>query len=179
MGVFKQWATNKKLEVEGIRLTYAPNPDGTVPTLIVRRVYRESPKYQAIFTRVTKPYKNAIENEEISEADDARLMQRVFVEAAVIGWENWRMPEGVAGGRGEGRAYALGNDNTALPLDAFQHTNGERYDMPYSTESCCAVMAVVPDLWKDAAYKAGDPDTYKSVNLRTWQKTNRCSLVRT
>ena len=165
MGVFRQFATNKKLEVEGIRLTYAPNPDGTVPTLIVRRVYRESPKYQAVFTRITKPYKHLIDRDEISEADDARLMQRVFVETAVIGWENWRMPEGVAGGKGEGPATNA-NDVPYAP----GQSPAERYDMEYSIDACCAVMAVVPDLWKDAAMKAGDPDTYKVGELEEMAK---------
>ena len=157
MGVFKQFATNKKLEVEGIRLPYEPNPDGTVPTLIVRRIYRESPKYQAIFARITKPYKHQIDRDEISEADDARLMQRIFVEAAVVGWENWRMPAGVAGGKGEGPAD-LRDDDRHL------------YDMPFSFDACAAVLAVLPDMWRDAAFKAGDADSYKVGELEDMAK---------
>jgi hypothetical protein len=168
MGVFKQFATNRTLEVEGVPIKFAINPDGTVPTIYVRRTYREGQKYQAIFARVTKPYKHEIDRGTISDEDDTRLMQRVCVEASVVRWENMRLPEGVAGiGLGEGTAVE--ETESADKIHLVQEANKLK-DIPFSNEACAKLFGVLPDLWRNVAGSAGDPEAYKSGDLEEMAK---------
>lgn len=177
MGVMKQFATNRKLEIEGLPVVFDVNPDGTKPTIYIKRVWRESPRYQAIFERVTRPYKDIIDSktQELDEAIDAKLMQRVFAEASVSGWANMRLPEGVADiGKGEGEIYFdnRAEDEHALSLEAFQSCNGRDYDIEYSVDACCKLFNLLPDMWRKLAGMAGDGDAYKVGELEDMTKNS-------
>lgn len=170
MGVLKQFATNRKLEIEGLPVVFDVNPDGTKPTIYIKRVWRESPRYQAIFERVTRPYKDIIDSktQELDEAIDAKLMQRVFAEASVSGWENMRLPNGVAGiGLGEGAEIPKGCEDAQLKLD-----ENKQYDIEYSVDACCKLFNLLPDMWRKLAGMAGDGDAYKVGELEDMTKNS-------
>jgi hypothetical protein len=156
MGVFKQFATNRELEKK-LPLTFAANPDGTIPTIYVRRVFRDDASYQAAFTRITKPYKNDIEHQTIDPAIDAKLMQRLCAETTVVGWDNWRLPYGVAGGKGEGPAE--------WPTDSINDL-----DIPFSVDAVCETFRIMPDIWRHVVTRASDPDAYKAGELEEMAK---------
>lgn len=167
MGVFKQFATNLTAEKQGVRREYGANPDGTIPTLIIKRIIAESPAYQAAFTRVTKQYKHDIERNILDPEIDAMLMQRLCADQAVVGWENWRMPLGVAGGRGEGDIFEEGN---GISLAAWQLGNGNEFDMPFSINAMADVFRVMPELYRDVRHFSTDPEQYKSGDLEEMAK---------
>lgn len=167
MGLFKQFATNRKLEIEGVPVKFSPNPDGTVPTVFVKRTLQASQKYQAIFTRVTKPYKHEIEKGTISDEDDEMLMQSVCAEAMVTGWENVRMPVGVAGGAGEGDAVE--ETYSAAEIENIRLAN-KGYDIPFTKQAVCEVFHVLPDMWRAIAATSADPDAYRVGELEEMAK---------
>ncbi len=179
MGVFKQFATNRELEKHGAPLKFAANPDGTIPTLFVKRTYRESPAYQAIYTRITKPFKDAIDQQTLAEDDDQRIMQRVCAEASVTGWENWRLPVGVARGMGEGDPLPVPVD-PSHPLDTVYGvavgdkssvlSANAKLDIPFSFDAVADTFRVLPDVWRLVAMTAIDPDAYKTDELESMAK---------
>lgn len=177
MGILKQFATNRKLEVTGVPVKFDPNPDGTVPTIYVKRTFRESPAYQAVFERVTRPFKDVINDKErtLDEATDNRLMQRVCAEACVTGWEYMRLPQGIAGiGKGEGDAYFDNRteDEHALSREAFVMSNSERFDIEFSVDSCVRIFDMLPDMWRTVAATAGNADAYKVGELEDMVKNS-------
>lgn len=178
MGVFKQFATNRKLERDGIRIEFAPNPDGTIPTMIVRRSNIASPFYQAIYERIIRPYKVQIDSKQLSNEDDEMLMQRICAEAAVVSWENWRMPNGVAGGRGEGDAAPLPGQydrkihGEPQTLYDFRIKNGSEFDLPFNVEAVCLVFNALPELWRKVTLVSADPDSYRAGDLEEIAKNS-------
>lgn len=178
MGILKQFATNRKLEVTGVPVKFDPNPDGTVPTIYVKRTFRESPAYQAVFERVTRPFKDVINDKErtLDEATDNRLMQRVCAEACVTGWLNMRLPEGVAGiGKGEGLALNDPYDPAkGAPMSAedARRVNGEQFDIEFSVDACVRIFDMLPDMWRTVAATAGNADAYKVGELEDMVKNS-------
>ena len=166
MGIFRQFATNKQAEREGVGLTYEANADGSIPTLLVARVRRNSIAYQAVFERVTRPYKDRLNN--LTPEEDTLIMQKVFLEVGLKGWQHIRLPEGVAGiGRGDGAEYP--GDPEQSKSDWLKD-NAAMYDIPFSKENALALFSVLHDMWLDAAERATDPDTYRIGDLEAMAK---------
>lgn len=147
MGVAQQFAVNTSLEKQGTPFRCQPNPDGTIPTLYIARTFRDSTEYRKVFERVSKPYKNALDRDELSEEDDRFIATRTFAEVSVKGWDNMRLPQDFAGiGRGE---------------DAADH------DIPFSVDACAALLRhpQMHDLFKQAAAISVNPDNYREGAL--------------
>jgi len=134
-------ATNRKLEKEGIPVEFTPNADGTIPTLFVARTFRESAIYRKVFERISKPYKDELDAQSISEDDDLFIMTSVFAEVSVKGWKNVRLADGFGGiGKGD---------------------NGPDTDIEYTDENVGACLRALPDMFAQLAAISVDADKYR------------------
>jgi hypothetical protein len=147
MGVAQQFATNKKLEKEGIAITCQANADKTVPTIHVARTFRQSVEYRKVFERISKPWKAEIDADSLDPETDFKIMCSVFVEVSIKGWDNMQLPKGFAGiGLGEGA------------------------DVPFSIENCMALFTELRDLFTLCAEKSANADAFREGALEVVTK---------
>jgi len=143
-------ATNRKLEKEGIPVTFTPNADGTIPTLFIARTYRESAIYRKAFERISAPYKEELDAQTISEEDDAFIMTSVFAEVSVKGWENVRLAKDFGGiGKGD---------------------NGADTDIEFTVENVGACLRAIPDVFTQVAEISVTADKYREGVLASMAK---------
>lgn len=152
MGLLKQFGTNLKAEKQGIELTFEPNADGTVPTIVVSRTFINSPEYRRVFERVIKPYKNDFDRGTLDEETDMFIAARVYTEVCVKSWRNVRFPLGFAGiGLGDADPTRVYHVDEVIPT----------YDIPFTVDACTSMFCAIPDLFRDCAAKSGTADSYR------------------
>jgi hypothetical protein len=94
MSLFKQFATNRQAEVEGIEVTFGgANEDGSMPTFRIARMHRNNKRYQKMVEQETKPHIFAIRNDTLDPAIDEAITMRVFIATILLGWKDLIVPE--------------------------------------------------------------------------------------
>jgi hypothetical protein len=88
MSLRKQFATDQKKELEGVRVEYAPNKDGSIPTFIIARQCRNNVKWLKIYEQETRPYQRLIDSKRIDPQLATEINMRVFVKALLLDWEH-------------------------------------------------------------------------------------------
>lgn len=88
MSLFKQFATDKKKEVDGVEVAYGENEDGTVPTFIISRMGSSNKKYNKAIETVTRPYRRLIDMNLMPNDQAEKMLQKVFVDIILLGWKN-------------------------------------------------------------------------------------------
>lgn len=157
MSIFRQHYFNKQLAKQGIAVKFDPNPDGTVPTIYVRLVVVQSPRFQAAFNRHFAPLGIDPEKDEVSDELDRAVMAKVFAETAVTGWENMRLPDGAFGiGRGEGPA-----DKSQSDWD---------YDVPFSVENAAILLTELDGVLDRIRDVSTNRDSYREGDLEALAK---------
>ena len=94
MSLFKQFATNKEAEQDGIWVEYGPNDDGTIPGFKIARAGKSNKKWAKSVERATKPHRRAMELGTMDNGLAEKLMQSVFVESILLDWRNVQDKEG-------------------------------------------------------------------------------------
>jgi len=94
MSLFKQFATNKDAEQDGIWVEYGPNDDGTIPGFKIARAGKSNKKWAKAVERATKPHRRAIQLETMDNALSEKIMLGVFVESILIDWRNVQGKDG-------------------------------------------------------------------------------------
>ena len=92
--LFKQYKTDKKIEVDGIWVDFPKNDNGTVPQFLIARVGPSNPKYVAAYERHSKPYRTQIRKELLSEELSAKVLYAAFADGCVHDWRNVQDAEG-------------------------------------------------------------------------------------
>jgi len=88
MSLYKNYATNPALEINGAEVTFAANDDGTVPTFIVARITDSNMEYRKALLEASKPYQRQIDLKILSPEKDAAIFFDVFLSAILKGWSN-------------------------------------------------------------------------------------------
>lgn len=81
MSIYKQFKTDEKLEKEGIELNY----DGVI--FRIARAGMNNLPYQRAMERLTKPYRRAIQNNQMSGDKLLDIIKQVYAETIILGWE--------------------------------------------------------------------------------------------
>lgn len=90
MSLFKTFKTDNRKETSGIPITYAPNPDGTIPTFYVARQSKSNKEFQKVTRKAFKPYKHELQANNIKDEDAERLLKETFIKGCLRKWENVR-----------------------------------------------------------------------------------------
>lgn len=94
MSLYKNYATDKRAEIEGKRIVFGTNDDGTEIAFILRRMSRSNPEYTKALNKATQPIQREIELETLDNARADAIFLDVFVDTILIGWENVRDADG-------------------------------------------------------------------------------------
>jgi hypothetical protein len=88
MSLFKQFATDKEKETNGVEVQFGENEDGSTPIFIISRMASSNKKYNKALENSTRPYRRQIELDIMPNEQAEKLMMKVFVDTILIGWKN-------------------------------------------------------------------------------------------
>jgi hypothetical protein len=88
MSLYKTFQTDTSLEKEGIILDYGKNSAGKTIAIRIARAGGSNVAYSRRMESKAKPFRRQIQNETIERALLTDIVQEVFAETVVLGWEN-------------------------------------------------------------------------------------------
>lgn len=139
MSIYKQFATDKKLEKDGIELEY-PNEDGKPSTIIrIARAGGANERYSKVMEQKCKPYRRQIQTETITPEKMDQIMREVYAETVVLSWTN---------------------------LDFEETENGPAMsNVPFTPKNCERLFLDLPELFTDIQVQAGKAALFKREML--------------
>lgn len=140
MSLRRVYKTDSAKETGGIPVHMAPNDDGSIPTFYVARSSRANPKYLAALERILKPHRPAIARNALPVGMSEKLMRQVFIEGALIGWDNVLSSD--VNGNPDSEGFAQ-----------FNETNAE------------TLFDGLPELFAELESKASDMSNFKAEQL--------------
>jgi hypothetical protein len=134
MSFRKTFKTDQNLEVEGVEIEVGINEfNGEPMTIRIARMSKANKRYTKRLEAVTRPHQSAIQNESLDNELAQKMLQGVFVDTILLGWNN--VPK---------------YDLTGVEAD-------KDVLLDYNRENALALFAEMPDLyddWEDRAKKA-------------------------
>lgn len=94
MSIFNQFETDTQKEIEGVRVTYGKNKDGSEIAFYICRMGNSNKKYQKALDAATKPHRRQAQLGTLDNALAESLMMGVFVKTVLKGWENVQRKNG-------------------------------------------------------------------------------------
>lgn len=92
MSLHDQFGTNAEKEINGVPFEFAPNPDGTIPTVVLARMGKTNKVYSKALEKATRPYRRGGEMRIAPEIAE-RLFQQVFIRTIMKSWSNIQLPK--------------------------------------------------------------------------------------
>lgn len=130
--LYTQFKNDPALEKDGILLQYGDNSKGQPTCIRIARAGGANVAYQRRMEAVVKPYRRQIQTETIETAQVTKLIQQVYAETVVLGWEHVEFPVLDAEGK---------------PTDVLE-------ELPYTPENCKRLFVDLPDLFADLQEQA-------------------------
>lgn len=87
MSLYKQFATDKVVEKDGVVLEYGKNSKGAQIKIRIARAGGANQKFSKILERKTKPYRRQLQNETLDEEIGAQIQREVYADSVILGWE--------------------------------------------------------------------------------------------
>jgi len=94
MSLYKQFATDKNLERDGIVLNYGTNSRGQPIDIRIARAGGSNAKFATVAEMVFKPHRRAIAHETIALEVLDGLLRTIYAKAVVLGWSGVEDAEG-------------------------------------------------------------------------------------
>ena len=142
MSLRKTFKTDTRAEVEGVTIEVGMNDHNNQPiTITIARMSKSNKRYTKRLEAVTRPHQSAINNESLDNDVAAKLMQNVFVDTILLGWNN-------------------------LPKSELTGNDADTEELPFTRDNALALFAELPDMyddWEDrakksAAFREGEKD---------------------
>lgn len=140
MSLSNQFKTDKKAEIEGKRVEYAENKDGTIPTFIIGRANRTNRRYSQALERLTKPHRAALKLNSLPKEKAEEIWRDVFIEGNLHGWENVKMSDVTGNEQDEGYAE-------------------------FTKENAVLLFKNLPDLYDDLSGRANDAAEFRIASM--------------
>lgn len=86
--LYKNFATDKNAEVEGVWIEEVANEDGTIPRFKIARMSQSNPNYTKALKRRTQPVQRLIDIGTLPPEQNRKLFLEVFLDAILLVWEN-------------------------------------------------------------------------------------------
>lgn len=131
MTLAKIFKTDDKKEVEGVRIEYPANEDGTVPYFVIRRTSRSNKEYTKALERNMRPVQVQLRTKTLANEKADQLLMQSFIEGALVTWAN--IPNSDVTGSETDTGYAV-----------------------YSIESAKKLFTNIPDLYADLTEQANE-----------------------
>ena len=87
MSLYKQFATDKNVERDGVVLSYGKNSKNKDITLRIARAGGANIRYTKLLEAAIKPYRRQLQNETMDNGVAEDITMRVYAQSVVLGWE--------------------------------------------------------------------------------------------
>jgi len=88
MSIFKQFATDRTKEIEGVEVSYGFNDDGTEIKFFIPRMSKSNKAYSKALEEATRPYRRQFELGTMDEKKAEDIFMEVFSGTILKGWQN-------------------------------------------------------------------------------------------
>lgn len=136
MSLSSQFKTDKKAEIDGIKVEYAANEDGSIPTFYIRRMSRSNLKYTKSLEARTRPFRRLIENDQLDPKLAEKINIDIFLDSVLVHFEN--VPASDVTGKKDETGFAS-----------------------YTKENARLLFENLPDLYDDLQTKAQKASMFK------------------
>lgn len=125
MSLRKTFKTDKNAETEGVWLDVAVNDHNNEPIRIkISRMSSSNKRYTKALNAVTKPHQSAIQNDALDNDLARKMLQEVFADTVILGWEN-------------------------LPKSELTGKSEDTEPLEFTRENVLALFNEMPDLYDD------------------------------
>ena len=138
---YNLYETDKDKEKNGVPFLFA---DGML-RITLARAGGGNTRFARILAANSKPYKRAIQNEQLSDEKANDLMMKTYAEAVVMNWET-----------------EVKDENGAKAFKKGIFVKGQEGLQPVTLENIVAVFKLVPDLFSDIMAEASKLSNYIS-----------------
>jgi len=116
----KMFETDKSVERDGIVVEYAPGVE-----IRIARAGGSNKKFRKVLTRLTQPYRRAIQTETIDENILLDILQRAYAQAIIVGWKG-------------------------ITKDLITHNDSDAdTELEFNEENCLSLLKEQPNLFMD------------------------------
>ena len=103
MSLYKQFATDKNVERDGVVLSYGKNSKNKDINIRIARAGGANIRYAKLLEAAIKPYRRQLQNETMDNGVAEDITMRVYAQSVVLGWE------GVEDENGNGMEFTVEN----------------------------------------------------------------------
>jgi hypothetical protein len=140
MSLRKTFRTDQTAEAEGVWITVGIDDSGKEIRIRLSRMSNSNKRYTKALRTATSPHQSAIQNDALDNVLARKLLQEVFADTVLLGWENIRKSE-----------------LTGVATDTEE--------LPFNRDNALALFAELPDLYDDWESRA-----QKSAAFREQEK---------
>ena len=87
MSLYKQFATDKNVERDGVVLSYGKNSKNKDINIRIARAGGANIRYAKLLEAAIKPYRRQLQNETMDNGVAEDITMRVYAQSVVLGWE--------------------------------------------------------------------------------------------
>ena len=87
MALYKQFATDKNVERDGVVLSYGKNSKNKDINIRIARAGGANIRYTKLLEAAIKPYRRQLQNETMDNGVAEDITMRVYAQSVVLGWE--------------------------------------------------------------------------------------------
>ena len=125
MGLRKTFKTDRDAEINGVEVEVSVNDHNGLPIKIrIARMSQGNKRYTKELNRVSKPHMSAIQNDAMDNDLARKMLQEVFVDTILLGWDN-------------------------LPKSELTGVATDTEELEFTRENALALFKELPDLYDD------------------------------
>ncbi len=137
MGLRKTFKTDRDAEINGVEVEVSVNDHNGLPIKIrIARMSQGNKRYTKELNRVTKPHMSAIQNDAMDNDLARKMLQEVFVDTILLGWDN-------------------------LPASELTGDEGDTEMLEFTRENALALFKELPDLYDDWEARANKAAAFR------------------
>lgn len=137
MGLRKTFKTDRDAEINGVEVEVSVNDHNGKPiTIRIARMSQGNKRYTKELNRVTKPHMSAIQNDAMDNDLARKMLQEVFVDTILLGWDN-------------------------LPKSELTGNEADTDELEFTRENALALFKELPDLYDDWEARANKAAAFR------------------
>lgn len=139
MSLRKTFKTDKNAEIDGVWIEVGMNDHNGKPIkILLSRMSTTNTRYTKKLNAVTRPHQAAIQNDAMDNDLARKMLQEVFAETVLLGWEN-------------------------LPKSELTGNEDDKDDLPFTPETAMELFGEMPDLYDDWERRAQKGSAFREA----------------
>lgn len=142
MSLRKTFKTDRDAEVQGVWIEVGINDHNQEPIKIhLSRMSAANKRYTKELNRVTKPHQSAIQNDALDNDLAKKMLQEVFADTVLLGWEN-------------------------LPKSELTGVETDTELLEFNRDNALALFRELPDMYDDWEARANKAAAFREVEQK-------------